>query len=381
MMAGFLTIRMESAVEKSVLQRREIGLAIIGAGRIGNMRAKLAAAHAAVHCIGVADLNEGAAKKLADSAGATIVGTDSLEVISNPAINAVVVATGEHQHVAPVLQALAQGKHVLVEKPIALKLEDADRLIAAAAQSSGSLHVGYSRRFKRRYLTVKEQISLGRLGSVSGLSARIYNSRAQVFQMLKRDPHATPVVDSLTYFVDMLGWWVPDNPAVEVWARGKGGTIRKAGFDCDDVTYAVVTLADGALVNFSCSFALPDKYPSLGYCARVEVIGTEGVLMIDDDHLDQIMYTERGIPHIYVPDLTVNMAFLSSSAPGDWVGGEFWGPLASETRNWLDFVATGKPCMLATPREARSNLAITLAIEESVASGKTVRLSETAVAR
>ena len=103
--------------------------------------------------------------------------------------------------------------------------------------------------------------------------------------------------------------------------------------------------------------------------------------MIDDDHLDQIMYTERGIPHIYVPDLTVNMAFLGSSAPGDWVGGEFWGPLASETRNWLDFVATGRPCALATAREARSNLAITLAIEEAVASGKTVRLSETAVAR
>jgi hypothetical protein len=371
----------ESAVEKPGLQRQDIGLAIIGAGRIGTMRATLATSHAAVRMIGVADLNEIAAATLAEKSGASIVGTDSREIISHPAINAVVVSTGEHQHVEPVLQALEMGKHVLVEKPIALKLEDADKLIAAAAQSSGSLHVGYSRRFKRRYLTVKEQISLGRLGSVSGLSARIYNSRAQVFQMLKRDPHATPVVDSLTYFVDMLGWWVPDNPAVEVWARGKGGTIRKAGFDCDDVTYAVVTLADGALVNFSCSFALPDKYPSLGYCARIEVIGTEGVLMIDDDHLDQIMYTERGIPHIYVPDLTVNMAFLSSSAPGDWVGGEFWGPLASETRNWLDFVATGRPCALATAREARSNLAITLAIEEAVASGKTVRLSETAVAR
>ncbi len=368
-------------MEKPGLQRQDIGLAIIGAGRIGTMRATLATSHAAVRMIGVADLNETAATTLAEKSGASIVGTDSREIISHPAINAVVVSTGEHQHVEPVLQALEMGKHVLVEKPIALKLEDADKLIAAAAQSSGSLHVGYSRRFKRRYLTVKEQISLGRLGSVSGLSARIYNSRAQVFQMLKRDPHATPVVDSLTYFVDMLGWWVPDNPAVEVWARGKGGTIRKAGFDCDDVTYAVVTLADGALVNFSCSFALPDKYPSLGYCARIEVIGTEGVLMIDDDHLDQIMYTERGIPHIYVPDLTVNMAFLSSSAPGDWVGGEFWGPLASETRNWLDFVATGRPCALATAREARSNLAITLAIEEAVASGKTVRLSETAVAR
>ena len=366
---------------KNSLHRQDIGLAVIGAGRIGTMRARLAAGHPAVRAIGVADLNEDAARSLAEKSGATIVGTDSAKVIADPAINAVVVATGEHQHVEPVLQALALGKHVLVEKPIALKLEDAERLIAAAAQSSGSLHVGYSRRFKRRYLLVKEQIAAGRLGSVSGLSARIYNSRAQVFQMLKRDPHATPVVDSLTYFIDMLGWWVPDNPAIEVWARGKGGVIRKAGHDCDDVTYAVVTLADGALANFSVSFALPDKYPSLGYCARVEIIGTEGVLMIDDDHLDQILYTERGIPHIYVPDLTVNMAFLSSSAPGDWAGGEFWGPLASETRNWLDHLATGKACALATPREARNNLAITLAIEEAVASGRPVRLPETMAAR
>ena len=368
-------------MEKPGLQRKDIGLAIIGAGRIGTMRAQLAAAHAAVRFIGIADVNESAAQKLAEKSGASIAGTDSLEIISDPAINAVIVATGEHQHVEPVLQALQLGRHVLVEKPIALKLEDADRLLEAAAQSSGSLHVGYSRRFKRRYLTVKEQISLGRLGSISGFSARIYNTRAQVFQMLKRDPHATPVVDSLTYFVDLLGWYVPDNPVVEVWARGKSGTIRQAGFDCDDVTYAVLTLADGALANFSCSYALPDKYPSLGYCARLEVIGTEGVLMIDDDHLDQIMYTERGIPHIYVPDLTVKLAFLGSSAPGDWAAGDFWGPLASETRNWLDHVATGRPCALATPREARSNLAITLAIEEAVASGKTVRLSETAAAR
>jgi predicted dehydrogenase len=368
-------------MEKQGLQRKDIGLAVIGAGRIGSMRAQLASAHAAVRFIGIADTDKAAAQALAEKSGASIAGTDSLAIISNPAINTVIVATGEHQHVESVLHALQLGKNVLVEKPIALSLDDADRIIAAAAQSSGSLHVGYSRRFKRRYLTVKEQISAGRLGSVSGLSARIYNSRAQVFQMLKRNAHATPVVDSLTYFVDLLGWYVPDNPVVEVWARGKGGTIRAAGYDCDDVTYAVLTLADGALVNFSVSFALPDKYPSLGYCARIEVIGSEGVLMIDDDHLDQLMYTERGVPHIYVPGLTVNMAFLSSSAPGDWAAGDFWGPLASETRNWLDYLATGRPCTLATPREARNNLAITLAIEEAVASGKTVRLSETAAAR
>ena len=71
--------------------------------------------------------------KRAEKCGASVTSADGLEIISNPAINTVIVATGEHQHVEPVLQALQLGKHVLVEKPIALKLEDADQMIAAAA--------------------------------------------------------------------------------------------------------------------------------------------------------------------------------------------------------------------------------------------------------
>ena len=356
------------------MQRTELGIAIIGAGRIGSLRARLAAEHPAVRFMAVSDVDPAAARALADKTGAQLASGDNLEVLSHPAVNTVIVATAESEHVAPVLAALKLGKAVLVEKPIALSMADADRILDALAHSKGSLHVGYSRRFKRRYLLAKEQITLGRLGSVTGMSARIYNSRAQVFQMLKRNPGATPVVDSLTYYVDLLGWYLQSNPVVEVWARGKGGVIRAAGYDCDDVTYAVLTLADGALVNLSVCFSLPEKYPSLGDCGRIEILGTDGVLMIDDDHLDQLLYTERGIPHIYVPNLSVNMAFLGSSAPGDWAAGDFWGPLASETRNWLDHLATGRPCTLATPREARTNLEVTLAIEEAVATGKTVRL-------
>jgi predicted dehydrogenase len=356
------------------MQRKELGVAVIGAGRIGAMRARLAANHPAVRLLAVADTDPAQARKVAEQAGAQLSSGDNNEIISHPDVNAVIVSTSEHEHTAPVLEALALGKSVLVEKPVALNLADADRILRALAQSAGTLHVGYSRRFKRRYLTAKEQIARGRLGAVVGMSGRIYNTRAQVFQMLKRNPGATPVVDSLTYYVDLLGWYLPDNPVREVWARGKGGVIRAAGFDCDDVTYAVLTLADGALVNFGVSFALPEKYPALGYSGRIEILGTEGVLIIDDDHLDQLLYTDRGIPHIYVPDHSVNMAFLGSSAPGDWAAGDFWGPLASETRSWLDHLATGRACALASAAEARSNLEITLAIERAVASGKSVML-------
>ena len=357
------------------LPRQQLGIAVIGAGRIGTMRARLAAQHPAVNFIAVSDLNHDAAQTLANKAGAQFVAGSNREAIEHPSVNTVIVSTSEHEHTEAVLMALALGKKVLVEKPVALKLEDADRMLRALAASSGSLHVGYSRRFKRRYLLAKEQIAQGRLGTVTGISARIYNSRAQAFATLKRDPGATPVVDSLTYYIDFVGWFLPHNPVVEVWARGQGGVIREAGYDCDDVTYAVLTLADGALVNCNVSFALPEKYPSLGYCGRIEIIGRDGVLMIDDDHMEQLLYTEKSIPHIYLPEVSVNMAFLGSSAPGDWVAGDFWGPLASETRQWLDYAATGRACTLTTPQEARNTLEVTLAIEQAVASGETVRIA------
>ena len=357
------------------LKREPLGIAVIGAGRIGTMRARLAAQHPAVNFIAVSDLKRDVAQALANKAGAGFVTTNNRDAIAHPSVNTVIVSTSEHEHTEAILMALELGKKVLVEKPIALKLEDADRILRALEKSQGSLHVGYSRRFKRRYLLAKEQIVQGRLGTVTGISLRIYNSRAQVFAQLQRDPHATPVVDSLTYFIDFVNWWLPHNPVREVWARGQKGVIREAGYDCDDVTHAMLTLVDGALVSCNVSSALPAHYPSLGYCGRIEIIGKDGVLMIDDDHMEQLLYTEKSIPHIYLPEVSVNMAFLGSSAPGDWAGGEFWGPLASETRNWLDYVATGKPCALTTPQEARSNLEVTLAIEEAVKTGEMVRLA------
>jgi len=70
----------------------------------------------------------------------------------------------------------------------------------------------------------------------------------------------------------------------------------------------------------------------------------------------------------------VNLAFLGSNSPGDWALGDFWGPLASETRAWLDHLSTGRPCVLATGREARRTLEVTLAIEEAARRGMAVRL-------
>ena len=167
-------------------ESKPIGLAVIGSGRIGTLRSRLAAAHPAVRFLAVADANDAAARKLAGTVGAHFHSTDNEEVIARPEVDAVIVSTSEGEHVAPILKAIELGKRVLVEKPLALTLADADRLLAAIAKTGADVRVGYSRRYKDRYLIAKEQIVQGRIGKPVGGAARLFNSRSQALAMLSR---------------------------------------------------------------------------------------------------------------------------------------------------------------------------------------------------
>jgi predicted dehydrogenase len=351
-----------------------LGIAVVGAGRIGGLRARLAAEHPAVRFMAVSDAEPARARDLAKKTGAQFHSGDNAAVISHPEVTAVIVSSSEGAHVEPLIQAIELGKPVLVEKPIALTLPDADRVIRAADKAGVSVRVGYSRRYKERYLIAKEQIVQGRLGRLVGGAARVFNLRSQATAILERNPHATPVVDALTYYVDLMNWLLEGTRVKEVFARGQKGVLKDAGFDTEDLSYAILTYADGAVVNLGIAYSLPDQYPARGHAARVEVLGTGGVMILDDDHTDQIMYSEKGVPHVYLPDQAVNLVFLQSGTPGDWALGDFWGPVANETRAWLDHLAVGKPCALATAREARDTLEVTLAIEHSAASGRPVTL-------
>lgn len=357
-----------------VEKQSNIGIAVVGSGRIGTLRARLAAKHPAVRFLAISDKDPKRAKALAEQAGADFHSGSNEEVINHPDVTAVIVSTPEQLHTEPILLALKRGLPVLCEKPIGFSLVEADLILDTLRQTKGKLRIGYSRRYKECFLRAKEQMRHGRLGKVVGGTARVYNSRSQTFQILKRDPHATPVLDVLTYYVDLMCWFLEGNRPVEVVARGQHGIFRDAGYSAPDVTWAIVTFADGAVINFGISYALPANYPTLGQSDRVELLGTEGTMIIDDDHMDHLLFSEKGIPHPYVPGHSVNMAFLGSNSAGDWAMDDFWGPLGNETRAWLDHLATGAPTIHTTPEQARINLETTIAIERAMVSGQSVRL-------
>jgi predicted dehydrogenase len=361
-------------VQGNSMKHANLGIAVVGAGRIGTLRARLAAKHPSVRFLAVSDKDPARARALAEQAGANVHSGSNDEVIAHPDVTAVFVSTPEQEHTDAVCKALELGKAVLVEKPIALSLTDASRILDTLKRTNGNLRVGYSRRYKECFLRAKEQMRHGRLGKVVGGLARVYNSRAQAFAILERDPHATPVLDVLTYYVDLMCWFLDGNHPVEVVARGQHGIFKEAGYGAHDVTWAIVTFADGAVIDLGVSYALPMRYPTLGQSDRVELLGTEGTMIIDDDHMDHVLYSEKGIPHAYVPDHAVEMAFLGSNTAGDWAVGDFWGPLGNETRAWLDHLVTGAPTVHCTPEQARINLETTIAIERAVQTGQSVRL-------
>jgi predicted dehydrogenase len=350
-----------------------IGVAVIGAGRIGTHRARLAGEHPGVGRLGVADIDLTAAERLGALAGAEIVTDDIAGLIADEGIGAVVVATPEDAHHRAVMLAIEAGKPVLVEKPLALDGIEARAMVEAARRAGVDLRVGYSARYLQRYFVGRDQVRQGKIGQVVGGWSRVYSSRAQGLAILGRSPHATPVMDIMTYLIDLVGWCLPDGVVpVEAIARGNGVLFRSHGYDVDDVTSATLTYSDGSVFGFDVCYMLPAGFPTTGQSIRFEMFGTEGALLIDDDHRDQILHTEAGYRNAYATDQELNFVFLGSRTSGEWAEGRMFGRIADETRAWLDHLTVGTPCHLTTGPEALITLAATAAIEDAARSGTAI---------
>lgn len=355
-------------------QRTDIGLGVVGTGKIGRQRARLAAQHPSVDFLALMDADHATAVGVGEDVEADLIADTVAELAADGRVDAIIISTSEPNHTEPALTAIGTGKPVLIEKPLALTLEDADRIIAAAEASGSDVRVGYSMRYLQKYSVGWDNVASGKLGRVVGLTGRVYSSRAQGLAILNRSVHATPVVDIVTYLVDVACWYLAPQVPVEVVSRGHGTVFREHGFDVDDVAWSMIRFSDGTVVDLGVCYMLPMEFPTTGQSIRFEVFGTDGALMIDDDHRDQMLFSEHGYQNTYATTQEMKFAFLGSRTTGEWVGDQMFGRLANETRAWIDHLATGAGCFVTTLAEARRVLAVTLAIEESLSTGAAVRI-------
>src|SRR6516165_2415747 len=120
-----------------------IGLAIIGAGRVGLFRAEVAARHPQVDFLGIAEVKPDRAKYVAAKVSADFVTADYRELLARPEVTAAIVATDEHLHVEPVLAAVERRLSLLIEKPLATALAESEHVLKIIEKSGVDAVVGY----------------------------------------------------------------------------------------------------------------------------------------------------------------------------------------------------------------------------------------------
>ena len=339
---------------------RQIDVAVIGTGWCGGIRAVTAAESPLVRSVHIAEIRPDRLAEVAAETGATTATDDYQVLLANPDIEAVMIsATPETTHHPMARDALMAGKHVLLEKPIGLTLEEADELIELSERTGLKLTIGYSQRFNAKQALVKRSLDDGTLGDpVSVLISRHITRRlgTKIGSRIKLSPAAMEA----THDIDFALWCLEPRRPVRVYAQAVE-KVMKQEIGVADMMSIVITMDDGVVVTIGAGWILPPGYPNFS-TTWMEFVGSEGALLMDAGHKDIILNTmEEG------------MVFPLSTMPGEKVGHVYAGPMERETQHFLEAVAYDRPVMVQ-PRQARQTMEVYMAADLSAERNQAVEL-------
>ncbi|MEX0643512.1 MAG: Gfo/Idh/MocA family oxidoreductase [Pirellulales bacterium] len=256
---------------------RDVNWAIVGTGDIVRKRAGAAIAdqpHSRIYACVTSPRVE-AHREIIEKLAPEKVYTDLNEALADNQIDAVYVATPVDLHAAQAIAAMEAGKDVLLEKPMASTLDEAQRIQRVAEKTGQRFAVAYFRRHWERFQLVADAIQQGVLGQLVAVNVAV--------QTWYRLPKGTPgswrsdrsrsgggvLSDVGCHKLDLLAWWfgLPKRVVARV-------ATRTHDFDVEDSAAILMTLADGTPVTATLN------WNSKSWADEIHIIGTEGRLTI-----------------------------------------------------------------------------------------------------
>jgi predicted dehydrogenase len=337
-----------------------INVGVIGTGWCGGIRAEACAASPYVNELHIAEIREARLEEVAAKTRPVTATTDYRTILANEKVNAVLISTTpETTHYPIARESLQAGKHVLLEKPMALELSEADELMALARAKGLRFTIGYSQRFNPKFAFVKRSIDDGTIGQpISALASR--HVTRTLGKKIGGRIKLTPASMEATHDLDFMLWcFVPRKP-IRVYAQ-MVSKIMQPTHGVPDCAWIIVTLDDGSVITVGAGWVLPPAYPNFA-STWIEMIGTEGAVMVDDTHRDVSLSTlKRGIE------------FPLSTMPGEKVEHVYAGPMEAETIHFLECVVHGRQ-PLVTPEHARMVMQVYQAADRSAELGRPVEV-------
>ena len=341
------------------------GFGIVGAGVIAATHADAIASLRGARLVAVTDTESDRAKALAAQHDcAAEPDLDALLTRADVDVVCVCVPSGLHAEVG--IRAAAAGKHLVVEKPVDVSLEAADRLIGAARAAGVVLTVISQHRFDPGLIQLRRLLDDGQLGRLvlGEASTKWYRRQAYYDSGAWRGTWALDggsLMNQGIHYLDLLLWSM--GPVIEVTALYSTQTHQ---MEAEDAALAAVRFASGAVGTVVASTAV---YP--GFAQRLEISGTGGTVVIEDG---EIIRCELSADHAD-PGLRGSLTARgdAASAAAANPAGLHVDSHAAQIGDLLEALDEGRPPAV-TGEDGRAALAVVCAVYESARSGRAVRL-------
>lgn len=222
--------------------------------------------------------------------------------VHDPAIDAVVLVTPTSLHADQTIAALRAGKHVFVEKPLALNVEDCERVLAVAAEHPQQIAmVGFVRRFDPSYRSAQDAIEAGEIGRPFLVRSQTCDQNDPEGFFVRFAPTSGGIfMDCSVHDIDLARWMLGRPKAQRAFASGTIA-LHPGLAECGDVDngLAIVEFEGGARAVFYASRTMPH-----GHETTTEVIGTAGTLQVGvgaaRDRVER--RSAVGVHHAVLPD-------------------------------------------------------------------------------
>ena len=252
-----------------------VRIGLIGSGWMGAFHAESIARRVPDAVLAaIADLNVESAQALAASLGTTKVTASAEDILADPAIDAVIIASPARFHAALTSKAAAAGKHVFCEKPAAQDLEELDAALAAVEAAGVHFQIGFNRRYADDFQAAKKDLAAGTAGTPQLLRSLTRDPGTGSIPNAAGVPAWTIFLETLIHDFDTLNWFNEGAEPVEVYAVADAlvePALRDQGFL--DTAVVTVRYSNGAIAVAEANFSA-----LYGYDVRGEVFGSKGMV-------------------------------------------------------------------------------------------------------
>lgn len=264
-----------------------IRTSIVGCGNIGKRHVAVFDANPETEIVALCDTDLQKAQALNNDYGNTYeVGVGFQDVLDNAKIDLVSICTPHFLHKDMTIEALKSGKHVLVEKPMALNVADSREMIEVAREANKRLYVMKQNRFNVPIALVKETLDSRKLGKIYMVQCNVYwNRNAEYYSQSDwrgiREKEGGALFTQASHFIDLLVWWFGD----VVQAKGMVDT-KMQQIEVEDCGNAIMDFASGVQGSVTWTTCVYNK----NYEGSITIIGEKGTVKIGGAYLNKIDY-------------------------------------------------------------------------------------------